>query len=157
MKASRDVCDDRLGGSLVSIRPPGPRTRTRAKLNFSHPVRPVTALMELVRARLALSLIVLPANLTVLTKKNNGVFPFEAVYEVIDGRKEVTAHGTREMPVWGRRYMEEALIERLSPEALRVSSPRVELYLRCRCHRANPHPLSHRLSKPYTGKIRSPP
>ena len=66
---------------------------------------------------------VLPANLTVLTNKNNGVFPFEAVYEVIDGRKEVTAHGTREMPIWGRRYMEEALIDRLSPEALKSLFP----------------------------------
>jgi hypothetical protein len=61
--------------------------------------------------------------LTVLTNKNNGVFPFEAVYEVIDGRKEVAAHGTREMPIWGRRYMEEALIDRLSPEALKSLFP----------------------------------
>jgi mono/diheme cytochrome c family protein len=45
-----------------------------------------------------------PADLTVLTKKNNGVFPFEAVYEVIDGRREVAAHGTRDMPIWGSRY-----------------------------------------------------
>ena len=30
-----------------------------------------------------------PADLTVLAKKNNGVFPFEAVYEIIDGQKEV--------------------------------------------------------------------
>ena len=32
------------------------QTRTRANLNFSHPVRHVMALMEKVRARLALSL-----------------------------------------------------------------------------------------------------
>ncbi len=71
---------------------------------------------------------VLPANLTVLTKKNNGVFPFQAVYEVIDGQKEVAAHGTREMPIWGREYMGEALIERLSPEALKSLFPNGSSY-----------------------------
>ncbi len=45
-----------------------------------------------------------PADLTVLSKKNNGVFPFDSVYEIIDGRKAVAAHGTREMPIWGDRY-----------------------------------------------------
>jgi mono/diheme cytochrome c family protein len=42
-----------------------------------------------------------PTDLTVLAKNNGGVFPFSKVYEVIDGRKVVAAHGTREMPVWG--------------------------------------------------------
>ena len=37
-----------------------------------------------------------------LSKKNNGVFPFTRVYEIIDGRQEVRAHGTREMPIWGK-------------------------------------------------------
>src|SRR6516165_3385346 len=46
-----------------------------------------------------------PQDLTVLAKKNNGVFPINAVYEMIDGRKAVEAHGTREMPIWGFRYM----------------------------------------------------
>ncbi len=44
---------------------------------------------------------VAPTDLTVLAKKNGGVFPVSAVYEVIDGRKVIAAHGTREMPVWG--------------------------------------------------------
>ena len=47
---------------------------------------------------------VLPADLTVLAKKNNGVFPFQTIYEVIDGRKEVAAHGTRDMPIWGNLF-----------------------------------------------------
>lgn len=46
-----------------------------------------------------------PADLTVLAKKNNGVFPLNAIYETIDGRKSVSAHGTSEMPIWGFRYM----------------------------------------------------
>ena len=58
-----------------------------------------------------------PPDLTVLAKKNNGVFPFSSVYEIIDGRKAVIAHGTRDMPIWGDRYAPEpskALIPRPS-------------------------------------------
>ena len=41
-------------------------------------------------------------DLTTLSKRNGGVFPVARVYNVIDGREEVKAHGTREMPIWGR-------------------------------------------------------
>lgn len=51
---------------------------------------------------------VAPADLTVLSKKNGGVFPFDRVYRVIDGREAVKAHGGREMPIWGGRYKTEA-------------------------------------------------
>ncbi len=46
-------------------------------------------------------------NLTELSKKNNGVFPFMRVQETIDGRTLVMAHGPRNMPIWGRTYMTE--------------------------------------------------
>lgn len=45
-----------------------------------------------------------PADLTVLAKANGGVFPIAHVYEAIDGRRDVAAHGSREMPVWGIDY-----------------------------------------------------
>ncbi|MTV15461.1 cytochrome c [Bradyrhizobium elkanii] len=45
-----------------------------------------------------------PTDLTTLTKNNNGVFPINAVYETIDGRKPISAHGTHEMPIWGERF-----------------------------------------------------
>jgi len=46
-----------------------------------------------------------PADLTALAKNNNGVFPYDMVYQVIDGRSStITSHGTREMPVWGYRF-----------------------------------------------------
>lgn len=45
-----------------------------------------------------------PADLTTLAKKNKGVFPFDRVYAVIDGREIITAHGDRDMPAWGDRY-----------------------------------------------------
>ncbi|MGI9415673.1 MAG: c-type cytochrome [Hyphomicrobiales bacterium] len=36
-----------------------------------------------------------------LTERHGGTFPADHVYRVIDGRKQVTAHGSRVMPVWG--------------------------------------------------------
>jgi mono/diheme cytochrome c family protein len=43
-------------------------------------------------------------DLTVLSRKNGGVFPFARVYESIDGRLQYAAHGTRDMPIWGNTY-----------------------------------------------------
>jgi mono/diheme cytochrome c family protein len=46
-------------------------------------------------------------DLTVLAKNSGGVFPFARVYDVIDGRQAVAAHGPRDMQVWGQEYREE--------------------------------------------------
>ena len=48
-----------------------------------------------------------PTDLTTLSKRNGGVFPFERVYAVIDGRQAVKGHGSRDMPIWGDRYTQE--------------------------------------------------
>jgi hypothetical protein len=53
---------------------------------------------------LAKLLTIKPADLTKLTIRNKGQFPSEMVAETIDGRTQVSGHGTREMPVWGARY-----------------------------------------------------
>ena len=45
-----------------------------------------------------------PADLTILAKKNTGVFPVNTVYKVIDGRNSISSHGTREMPIWGYQF-----------------------------------------------------
>ena len=45
-----------------------------------------------------------PADLTQIAKHNKGAFPYEKVADMIDGRAIVSAHGQREMPVWGDRY-----------------------------------------------------
>jgi mono/diheme cytochrome c family protein len=45
-----------------------------------------------------------PSDLTMLAKNNNGVFPINAIYQTIDGSKTVSAHGTRDMPIWGERF-----------------------------------------------------
>jgi mono/diheme cytochrome c family protein len=48
-----------------------------------------------------------PSDLTTLSKRNGGVFPFDRVYRVIDGREEIKAHGARDMPIWGDDFRAE--------------------------------------------------
>ena len=50
-----------------------------------------------------------PKSLTTLARDNQGVFPFSKVYDVIDGRKHMSEHGTKDMPIWGERYAIEIL------------------------------------------------
>lgn len=45
-----------------------------------------------------------PIDLTVLSKNNAGTFPFDRVYNVIDGRLDIRAHGPSDMPIWGAEY-----------------------------------------------------
>jgi len=48
-----------------------------------------------------------PSDLTQLAKRNAGRYDEAAVMAVIDGRRQVAAHGTRDMPVWGAVFEEE--------------------------------------------------
>jgi mono/diheme cytochrome c family protein len=70
-----------------------------------------------------------PADLTVIQKKNGGVFPLAFVYDVIDGRIQVMVHGPREMPVWGQRYKRELKAQTPRGEA---SDDLAELMVRAR-------------------------
>lgn len=45
-----------------------------------------------------------PANLAQIAKRNNGVFPSERVYQIIDGREVVKTHGASQMPIWGDAF-----------------------------------------------------
>lgn len=53
-----------------------------------------------------------PTDLTQLAKNNGGQYPgikagsypFQRVFQIIDGRTVVAGHGDRPMPVWGNRY-----------------------------------------------------
>ena len=40
-------------------------------------------------------------DLTTIAARNDGDFPADKVHQIIDGRYETPAHGTRKMPVWG--------------------------------------------------------
>ncbi|MGX8013490.1 c-type cytochrome [Mesorhizobium sp. ORM8.1] len=48
-----------------------------------------------------------PADLTQLSERNGGRFPYSRVFATIDGRYAVPSHGNREMPVWGRLFLED--------------------------------------------------
>lgn len=50
-------------------------------------------------------LLTVPASdLTQLSKKNNGEFPFWKTYRVIDGRETIKGHGASDMPMWGDEF-----------------------------------------------------
>lgn len=49
-------------------------------------------------------------DITGLAKANNGVFPFDRVYQIIDGRQEIKSHGSREMPIWGAAFRRQSSI-----------------------------------------------
>ena len=42
-----------------------------------------------------------PVDLTALSKNNGGKFPADRVASILGGQASVTAHGNRDMPVWG--------------------------------------------------------
>ena len=68
-----------------------------------------------------------PGDLTRLAAENDGVFPLEEVFAVIDGREEVEAHGPRRMPVWGDRYMSRTMSE-FGPDELNELRVRDRIY-----------------------------
>ena len=47
-------------------------------------------------------------DLTQIAKNNDGVFPVQDIFMIIDGRSGIRGHGYP-MPVWGRRYEAEAV------------------------------------------------
>ncbi|HAD09482.1 MAG TPA: cytochrome C [Porticoccaceae bacterium] len=44
-----------------------------------------------------------PADLTQLSARNGGKFPRTKIQRYLEGELPVTAHGSREMPIWGNR------------------------------------------------------
>ena len=45
-----------------------------------------------------------PPDLTRISSQSQGVFPFEEIYDIVEGR-ETPGHGTRAMPVWGPAFL----------------------------------------------------
>ena len=42
-----------------------------------------------------------PADLTRISQRHKGKFPFDRVVQIIDGRKPMKGHGRTDMPTWG--------------------------------------------------------
>lgn len=49
-----------------------------------------------------------PPDLTRISQRYGGKFPILDVYQAIDGRRGLRAHGTLEMPLWGDYYKRDA-------------------------------------------------
>jgi mono/diheme cytochrome c family protein len=45
-----------------------------------------------------------PADLTKLSEKNGGTFPYDMVINTIDHGRSVRGHGTEDMPAWGDAF-----------------------------------------------------
>lgn len=58
------------------------------------------------------------ADLTAISKKNGGQFPFWPTYRIIDGREEVEEKGPRPMPAWGKEFLKQIGRDRLDAEEL---------------------------------------
>ena len=52
-------------------------------------------------------LTVAPPDLTVLKAQNDDVFPYLDVFQIVDGRTTLRAHGTSAMPIWGDTFKRE--------------------------------------------------
>lgn len=58
-------------------------------------------------------------NLAFVAQRNGGSFPFKRVYDIIDGRTVIAAHGTRDMPIWGDRYRKDS--KPLTPDQAEIT------------------------------------
>lgn len=45
-----------------------------------------------------------PSDLTRISQRHDGKFPDREVRRVIDGERPFAAHGSRDMPIWGREF-----------------------------------------------------
>jgi mono/diheme cytochrome c family protein len=50
-----------------------------------------------------------PTDLTTMAQRNNGEFPFGRAYDTIDGRNILKAHGSSDMPIWGKEMKDSGL------------------------------------------------
>jgi len=65
-----------------------------------------------------------PADLTQISNRNGGVFPFQQVEDTIDGRKKIPSHERFDMPFWGVNFQEEG--KEFTPESEAKSKARIE-------------------------------
>jgi mono/diheme cytochrome c family protein len=69
-----------------------------------------------------------PADLTRISERNRGAFPFDEVYAAIAGGKAIKGHGDSEMPIWGNAFRE--VRGGQSPEQVKERITRLVHYLK---------------------------
>jgi mono/diheme cytochrome c family protein len=65
-----------------------------------------------------------PRDLTLLAKKNGGVFPFQQVEDSIDGRRGIPSHKRFDMPFWGVTFQEQG--KEFTPESEAKAKERID-------------------------------
>ncbi len=58
-------------------------------------------------------------DLTQLTKKSGGKFPYMEVLDIIDGSKPLPSHGSKEMPAWGETFQSDIGQDSMTQAAVR--------------------------------------
>ncbi len=68
-----------------------------------------------------------PSDLTGLTERAGGSFPFSEVYQIIKNGMEAGGHGDSEMPVWGDYFLSDSLEDRgvSKEDALHITQGRI--------------------------------
>ena len=61
----------------------------------------------------------MPADLTRISERRDGSFPSAQIAAFIDGRIDIEAHGSRDMPVWGRDFAEQVGSDATGDELVR--------------------------------------
>jgi mono/diheme cytochrome c family protein len=79
---------------------------------------------------LASSLLRPPVDLTRIGERSDGSFDEARVMSIIDGRRAVREHGTREMPVWGAVFEEKLQGKRYSKYTVLLQGRALTDYLR---------------------------
>ena len=64
-----------------------------------------------------------PADLTQLSRKNNGKYPVYRVVNVIQGADVIASHGSRDMPVWG------AVFRTMEPDTVKLRIDNLASYI----------------------------
>lgn len=60
-----------------------------------------------------------PTDLTRIAARRDGKFPADEIAAFIDGRTELAAHGSREMPIWGREFASRSGSDAIGDELVR--------------------------------------
>jgi hypothetical protein len=74
-------------------------------------------------------LVTKPPDLTLISQRRAGAFPIDALAKLIDGRELPKAHGTREMPIWGKQLTEAASDDAMAEQVVRGEVMMILVYL----------------------------
>ena len=67
-----------------------------------------------------------PADLTTISIRHGGIFPEALIADTIEGIGMPTAHGTRDMPIWGDVFISEAVGSGVTIDAAKKATSDVE-------------------------------